>query len=442
MGSPFGLAYGLGAGLAAGPFQAYYKGQDDAMARGLKELEAAEYRRKVAEQQSLNEALSQPVAAQQPTTITTPGVTQEQYDEMVSHDVPEGEEGPSQAYGQQVSKKIQVTPFETEAGKRAAMLQNAAEMQRSRGFGLSSQQLMTQAGQAEKEHQSASALELIRASKFGDTGRMMSAIHALGGVNVQSVRPSENGGVVVTAGDGGEVELDESDLRSIATGSDPVDIFRQKAVITQKNKIEQDQLKAAQRMQELQVRLQGNMDLLKQRFANQKEMAPIMAQLRAQYGDRGSTAKMKDIENYARIYMQSQAQNGNDVTPEQAQEYAMNLVIGTNRGQVTPQDQYRAASRNLSQLLKDNKNASNPKDEDYPTYKALTDQINELIAGGARARNPQGSPHQATPQGGGRFHVRVRGGRVVESNDPNQRVNEIPRGKDGKVVQDGDFNYN
>ena len=226
MASPFGLAYGIGAGLS-GVLPAFQRGQDEALAQSMKALQLSEAQRRADEQRSLEAALSLAPENPKPVTYTTPGITQEQYDEMASHDVPEGEEGPNQTYGQEIAKTRTVTPFQSPAGERALMLKKAAEMQRSRGFGLSASQLMQQAQTADKEHQSASALELIRASKFGDSDRMMSAIHALGGVNIRNVQPNGDGGVIVTSGDGHEIEMDESDLRAIATGSDPMDVFRQ-----------------------------------------------------------------------------------------------------------------------------------------------------------------------------------------------------------------------
>ena len=174
MGSPFGLAYGLGAGLAAGPGQAYYRGQDDAMARGLKELELAKARREAADTAAENAALSQPVAGPAATSVMSPGVTQEELD---SHKVGPDEYGPNMPDDlQQISKPVQVTPFQSDSGLEAARLKQAAETLRSQGRGLSAMVYDKQAKELGKEHQKASVLALIQASKYGDNERMLGAL--------------------------------------------------------------------------------------------------------------------------------------------------------------------------------------------------------------------------------------------------------------------------
>lgn len=436
MASPFGLAYGIGAGLANAP-KAFYQGKADALATGLKELEASEYRRKVEEQRSLEQALSQAPEAPPATTVTTPGITQEQYDEMASHDVPEGEEGPNQTYGQEIAKTRTVTPFQSPAGERASMLKKAAEMQRSRGFGLSASQLMQQAQTADKEHQAASALELIRASKFGNSDKMMSAVYALGGKDIRDVRSNGSEGVIVTSGDGHEIELDSSDLQEIMTGKNPYDVFQKKAKQMQENKLEQMNLQAAQREQENATRFQHQKELLESRLNSSEKIAQMRAQYQRETGQNASTAKMRDIQNFARIYMADQAKMGIPVTAEDAEAWAMNRVIGTDRGRVTEADTFRAAVADRRALLRDNPNASKPGNKDYATWKSLSDQIASLT-------RPGSTPRTASPEpsmGGKKFSVTTDGtGKVVKSNDPRYPIGAMPR-MGGKLVLGQTINY-
>lgn len=439
MASPFGLAYGIGAGLS-GVLPAYQAGQDASIVRSMKALQLSEAQRKADEQRSLEAALAQPTTTTKPITYTTPGITEEQYNEMAQHDVPEGEEGPNQTYGQQIAQTRTVTPYQSVAGERAAMLKKAAETQRSRGFGLSAAQLMTKAQAADKEHQSASALELIRAAKFGDSDRMMGAIHALGGVNARDVRPNGEGGVTLVAGDGNEVDLDEGDLRAIATGSDPTEIFRQKAALTQKNKLEQMRLQAAQREQENSTKFQQNKELLESRLSNARTIAEMRAQYQRETGQNASTAKMRDIQNFARIYMADQAKMGVPVTAEDAEAWAMNRVIGTDRGRVTEADTFRAAVADRRAILRDNPNASKPGNKDYATWKALTDQIASLTRPGAQTPKVGYAQPQAQPASSGFTVVTDASGRVIKSNDPKQPIGSTPK-VGGKLVPNRTFNY-
>lgn len=448
MASPFGLAYGIGAGLANVP-KAFYQGKADALAAGLKELEASEYRRKVEEQRSLEQALSQAPEAPEQFTYNTPGVTQEQFDEMASHNVPPGEEGPNPTYGQQVTQAKQLTPFQSPAGERASMLKRAAEMQRSRGFGLSASQLMQQAQTADKEHQAASALELIRASKFGDSDRMMSAIHALGGVNIRNVQPNGDGGVIVTSGDGHDIEMDESDLRAIATGSDPMDVFRQKAAITQENKLEQMDKKAEMDQLLLQQRIQGNMEKLQKSFENEKELLPIKERIRQATGKAADSAMMKNIRFLAETRMNKMAEQGIEISPAQAMSDAADTVVGANRGRVTEADIYKAAITDRRALKRDNPHADKPGNKDYSTWKALTDKIMSLTR--PRTQATPSAPRvgyvepQAQPASSGfKYLVKTDGtGTVIQSNDPDVKVGSRPKmKKGGKSTAWQEYTYN
>lgn len=425
MGSPFGLAYGLGAGLAAGPIQAYYKGQDDAMARGLKELELAKARREAADTAAENAALSQPVAGPAATSVMSPGVTQEELD---SHKVGPDEYGPNMPDDlQQISKPVQVTPFQSDAGLEAARLKQAAETLRSQGRGLSAMVYDKQAKELGKEHQKASVLALIQASKYGDNERMLGALHAIGATSARGARVSP-GGITVTAGDGSELELDQHDLQAMFDGKDPVDVWKEKAKTTYENNVKRDTAKAEATRLENERKHGYRLAEIEQASRGREHLAEV----RQRYGAQ-APAKIREMNGLAEVIMQTES-----ISAGEALKRAKDEVYRADRGDVTRRDQYNAADRDVKAFIKDNPSASRPGDRDYPAYIELLRRRDAFVGG----RGDQMTP-PATPQGGGRFHVETdNSGKVIVSNDPNQRVGEYAKDKSGNLVRGKKVDYN
>ena len=140
---------------------------------------------------------------------------------------------------------------------------------------------------------------------------------------------------------------------------------------------------------------------------------------------------------------------GVPVTAEDAETWAMNRVIGTDRGRVTEADTFRAAVADRRALLRDNPNASKPGNKDYATWKSLSDQIASLTR--PRTQATPSAPRigyvepQAQPASGGfKYLVKTDGtGTVIQSNDPDVKVGSRPKmKKGGKSTAWQEYKYN
>src|SRR5574340_202890 len=198
--SPFGMAYGIGAGIA-GAQQQMQNRQQTALAMNMQGLQMQALQRQQAEQQALNEALSAPV---QPETQAVPVMeTQEQ---------PAAYSAPSVAFGDKtIPQQVQTgteqkpVPYTTPYQRQAYELSQRAQMLQKKGFGLSAMKLNEQAMQFGQMHQN---MALQQAGRAMASGSYQSAVPYLNsvGFDVKSIGidPDDPGKVAITHSDGSQ----------------------------------------------------------------------------------------------------------------------------------------------------------------------------------------------------------------------------------------------
>lgn len=210
MASPYGLAYGIGAGLAGLP-QAYMQGQDQAISRGMRNLQMDEMRRKAELEQATEAALVAPVAPPMRTVQeVAPGMEPSQKAYEMLGEVP-GIERPNIP----MVEKQKAVPFESRYEQLAFETQQRAQRLRSIGAGSTAMKLEEQAakygGMAQEEIGQNAAQSIISGSQDApDRLRKL-------GMNV--ARVTKQGDVFALEDDQGNVTaLDYNDLAALAAG--------------------------------------------------------------------------------------------------------------------------------------------------------------------------------------------------------------------------------
>ncbi len=178
--APFGLAYGLGAGMAIAPQQMFNR-QQQANQLAMQGLQQQLLQHQVAQQQAEEQAFSQPVAPQTE-TVPTYGTETEQ---MPAAMTPEGkpfEEAGTIPIQRQVqtgteTRAVQhVTPYQ----KMAYELGQRADKLASMGFGRSAMALQQQAAQMYGQHMDVARGMAIQSMLRGDKSGAVNALNSIG----------------------------------------------------------------------------------------------------------------------------------------------------------------------------------------------------------------------------------------------------------------------
>lgn len=146
MASPFGIAYGIGAGLSGVP-GAIMKGQDQAQQMSLKNLQLQDLQRKMQEEQAFNQVMSEKIA---PPMVQAP----------VMEEMPRAMTAPDQAYEPAGTMQVptgRTAPQQYEFGsqyeQQAYELSQRAERLRQMGLGRTAMKLQEEAMKYGSLHQ-------------------------------------------------------------------------------------------------------------------------------------------------------------------------------------------------------------------------------------------------------------------------------------------------
>ena len=205
--APFGLAYGLGAGMAIAPQQMFNR-QEQANQLAMQGLQQQLMQHQVAQQQAEDRAFSQPVQPQmdQPTTqqsmqsvLGTPPPMQGGIP-MAPGTVAQGQ-APSLAQATAPTEHKYVTPYEKMAYEYGQRADKLAKM----GFGRSAMALQQQAAQYGMLHQQTAMKMAGHALGLGDPSAALPYLNSIGyGLKNISQDPSNPGNYLVQRDVNGE----------------------------------------------------------------------------------------------------------------------------------------------------------------------------------------------------------------------------------------------
>ena len=262
--SPFGMAYGIGAGLS-GVSQAYYKAQDDATNLAMKNLQLQNMQQAQQDDSSARDIMSQPftprpdtvvdaanpVYAQQAAADTAQtAANQASVDDL--GDEGQGQQAPEYSTTPTAPQEIQKTiqAYTTPQQKLADEYRQKAQMLRSKGLWRSSMELDKVADQNEQEHEKLARKGLANAIKFNQNDKILNYIHGLGGVNAVDAKSDGDGGLTITSKDANgseqDVYLDKDDVIAIETGKDLADVWKTGLANTAKKQQREDRKTANQ----------------------------------------------------------------------------------------------------------------------------------------------------------------------------------------------------
>ena len=177
--APFGLAYGLGAGMAIAPQQMFNR-QEQANQLAMQGLQQQLMQHQVAQQQAEDQAFSQPIAPQmQSVTQPMPGFESAAAANQTLGGMkgPGGEDLTLAAPTQTIQKPVEyTTPYEKMAYEYEQRANKLAKM----GFGRSAMALQQQASDMYKMHQTTALSQAARMASIGNYGDATKMLNGLG----------------------------------------------------------------------------------------------------------------------------------------------------------------------------------------------------------------------------------------------------------------------
>lgn len=425
MASPFGLAYGIGAGLAGVP-GAIEQGQERAMAMSMRQLALDEARRKREQEEATQAIMSRdyPAPEASPMTIQTAGIPANY---GTATDVESGVAMPPEVAAQRgigtpavPGKSRTIAPLENPNVIQAHKMILQSQALRQAGNWPLAVQLENQArtlgvqGVQEVRQEFGSAIEA------GQYDRAVSALHGVGMRDVVDITPSPDmDGVVFHSANGGQTHVDEDSLQKIVNPNIPpktaMDLYYKRQALAQK---------AEALRQNIQFKKEHE---TWQSGENQLNRESRERMARASQAVRSALPGQK-IQLVDRLKA-SLIQGGMD--PVQAEAEALNKVMA---GAGAFKD---VAAQQAPTLLKIWGN--NPPLEGepmYPLYKSALDVAGETM--GKRPRTPSVPPASAPKVGGSKGITVGANGQVTASTNPNIKVGTIVK-KNGKLLPAGNY---
>ena len=188
--APFGLAYGLGAGMAIAPQQMFTR-QEQGNQLAMQGLQQQLLQHQVAQQQAEDQAFSQPIAPQmQSITQTQPGFESALAANQTLGGMKGlgGEDLTLAAPTQTVQKPVEyTTPYEKMAYEYGQRADKLARM----GFGRSAMALQQQAAQYGQMHQNMALSQAARMASIGNYGDATKMLNGLG-MNITGMDQSQD----------------------------------------------------------------------------------------------------------------------------------------------------------------------------------------------------------------------------------------------------------
>lgn len=394
--SPYGLAYGIGAGLNVAQDQ-FQRRQSQAMQMGLQQLALQRAQEEEAQRQAMNEVMSarispemvaptreqamqsavgmRPVMGGLPTegTMGLPGIPQ--------GGVPLGPGvvagGPVPTLGEATAPRERKyhTPYE----KLAYDLSKRAQMLADRGFGMSSMKLMEEASRVQQLH--TETLGRDAASSIIRGGRdAAEKLEALGWPGVRNV--GRKGDVFFIEDESGNMTtMDYNDLAALSAGSAKLPEILQR-IGSSENRLRSQQFT----QEEMTRRAQANAKAAIDRAEAAGQFRIEAERIKATRPFRGS-ASAKDnwiqrVEFRAKELSRAAAERGETLSPRAAMDQAFELIPppgagASPRGGLTPAQRLADIRKQLADM----------KTSD-PRRQALEDEAEAIRKGGGTVPEP------------------------------------------------------
>ena len=382
--SPFGLAYGIGAGVA-GAQQQFQNRQIAAQQMGMAGLQQQLMQHQVAQQQAEDQVFSQPVQPQmdQPTTqqamqniLGTPapmpgGIP------MAPGTVAQGP-SPTLAQATAPTQHKYVTPYEKMAYEYGQRADKLAKM----GFGRSAMALQQQAAQMYGQHMDVARGMAVQSILRGDKMGAVNALNSIGMpvTDVGKFQTPDGEMFYMKDPSGNDTIMSREDLTAVAADPSKVgDIMMRQ---DQYRNLYGYRLAAAQTMAGSRERIAAEN---RQSQAQQKELdrqnRVELANIRASVpsGMRGATttADERKVQALMRDTGIGAAEAWDRVRPDIA-----------SRGQVTDRDRLHALTARNAEIRKNLGSAPTKDDPEYQEYVDNQGTISNLMRGGKKPATP------------------------------------------------------
>lgn len=376
--APFGLAYGLGAGMAIAPQQMFNR-QEQANQLAMQGLQQQLMQHQVAQQQAEDQAFSQPVPTQmQSVTQTQPGFESA----LAANQTLGGMKGPGgedltlAAPTQTVQKPVEyVTPYQKMAYEYSQRADKLANM----GFGRSAMALQQQAAQMYGQHMDVARGMAVQSMIRGDKSGAINALNSIGIPTTDMGKFTTPDGEMFFIKDpsGNNTIMSREDLTAVAADPSKVgDIMMRQ---DQYRNLYGYRLAAAQTMAGSRERIaaenrQSQAQQKELDRQNRVELANIRASVPA--GMRGSTntADERKVQALMRDTGISAAEAWDRVKPDVA-----------SRGQITDKDRLHALTARNAEIRKNLGSAPTRDDPEYQEYLDNQNTIQGLMRGGKKS---------------------------------------------------------
>lgn len=446
--SPFGLAYGLGAGLANAP-QAYTQGQQQGMAMSMQNLQLQEAIRQANENKRINEIMSRPLEEQTVTIPAQEAIPAEYAPDksgwvgapMQGTNIDEskiGAMGGAEYVPRNAGADIQtkaakaatpertVSKFTTPYEQMAWELGQRADMLRQAGLGRSALQLQEQASQLQLQHQQMSMQKAASAASFGafeDATKYLQSISP----NIASLgkSPDNPSAVRVTQNDGSYTDIDRDKIGAMIKGDFSVlgSMSWHQAQVQQRREASEGRLalgwagltqKGEQFLQRMDVTKAGLSIKAQALYGTAFNSTSKLADQMGLTGDEKAKWVAEHMPSERKIELQAANDELRGITAQK------NAMIKGNFGKVPTSGPTKAAYDELE------------KQEALARSKVQA-------AGGSPVSQRQATAPKQQPAQGGKKGFTVKGGKVVASTNPNFKVGMDAKNSAGATVPDGDY---
>lgn len=388
--SPYGIAYGIGAGLNTAQDQ-FQNRQAQAMQMSLQQLALQKAQEEEAQRQALNEAMSMRVPPEMVTptkerALQTMVGTAPRMGGVATPDtgglpgIPEGGVplGPGTVAGGPVPTLQQATvarpkKYHTPYEKMAYDLTQRAQRLADRGFGLSSMKLMEEANRVQGLHTETlgrdAASSIIRGGKDA-----ADKLEALGWPGVRNV--GRKGDVFYIEDQTGNMTtLDYNDLAALSAGSAKLPDILAK-IGSSENRIRSQQFTQEEMTRRAKLNAEAAMERAKAKGEFDIEGKRIMATRPVRGSSSDQDKWMQRVKFRAEELVRSAAERGSVLTPQAAMDQAFELIPPPGAGAslrrgLTP-------AQELSDLRKDLESRR----RDDPERPAIEARIKEIRQGG------------------------------------------------------------
>ena len=401
--SPFGMAYGIGAGLS-GVSQAYYKAQDDATNLAMKNLQLQNMQQAQHDDSDTRAIMSQPVTVNQDQTIGNP-VYQRQVATDAAQtaanqasvsdlgDEGQGQQAPEYSTAPTAAPTQTIKAYTTPQQQVADEFRQRAQMLRSKGLWRSSLELDNVADVNEKEHARLAREGLQKSVLAGEYGEALNYLHGIGAKNALAVRRTNDGEsiIITTADQNGtthDVALSKAGYTQLLSGKDPSEIWRTDS----SNYLRQYGMD--QRQDQFNDTLEQRAQLAKDKEDAAMDRLVKNGEIKSALQRDFPKKTSMDIQKWEYKIASKMAMD-KTTTYEQAKADVLNESSYQAKGAITDRVEYNVVSSEIKGLIKDG--VPQKGDDNYAQYVDLRRRQNDFET---KRHSPAPNPTPPPPGGG------------------------------------------